>query len=101
MTLDQLLLQHAMAGHPLPYSIEQDWTWEVLDADRRIVIKCSSYELAREFVKSAEKRDREDRAIEATFSPEWRELLNILSVYRCRSATDEPSDIDRNTEETP
>lgn len=49
--------------HPLPWRIEQDWTYEVYDAKDRIVLKCINWAEAHEFVTLAEELVAEDKKL--------------------------------------
>lgn len=35
-------INSALYKYPLPWRIEQDWTWEVMDVAGQIVMKCQS-----------------------------------------------------------
>lgn len=47
------LVGHVMSGHPLPWTIEIDWTVEVIDALGGVVIKCMNTDEANEIMASA------------------------------------------------
>ena len=54
MMLRELLFQ-ALLNHPLPWRIEQDWTYEVTASDDYIIAKCRTRQEAEEFISFAEK----------------------------------------------
>lgn len=49
----RLLVRHLMAGHPLPWRLEFDWTVEITDANDAVVIKCMHVDEANEIVAMA------------------------------------------------
>ena len=48
------MLTHAVITHPLPWRIEQDWTWEVIAANGATVAKCQTPAEAQAIVSLAE-----------------------------------------------
>lgn len=48
------VLDHAVISHPLPWRVEQDWTWEVTAADGAVVAKCQTCAEAQAVVSAAE-----------------------------------------------
>ncbi len=62
--LEELAFQ-TFLNHPLPWKIEQDWTWEVIASDGHIVAKCPSREEADAVVAWAEAKEHELAVFEA------------------------------------
>jgi len=50
VTLEELMVRTLMRGHEHPLRVEQDWTYEVLDKDNEIVLKCMTFAQAAMFV---------------------------------------------------
>lgn len=48
------VLDHALLAHPLPWRVEQDWTWEVIAADGATIAKCMTPSQAQAVVALAE-----------------------------------------------
>jgi hypothetical protein len=48
------LLLHAVLTHPLPWTVDRDWTHEVVAADGIVIAKCPTAELAQAIVAKAE-----------------------------------------------
>lgn len=51
----RFVLLHALLSHPLPWRVDQDWTWEVLAADGATIAKCRTPEQAQAVVSLAER----------------------------------------------
>jgi hypothetical protein len=49
----------AYLQHPLPWRIERDWTWEVLDAEGKRVASCQTPERAEAVVAWGKKTEEE------------------------------------------
>jgi hypothetical protein len=59
------LLSNMVIEHPLPWKVEQDWTWEVYDASGKLVVKLGSYDAATTLLEKAESaRKRIDSALD-------------------------------------
>jgi hypothetical protein len=59
------LLRHAVLNHPLPWTVERDWTFEVTAKDGTIIAKCMTHERAATIIAMAEQvRDDLDKAAE-------------------------------------
>ena len=56
--LEELAFQ-TFLDHPLPWKIEQDWTWEVTASDGCIIAKCRSREVAEAVVAWAVNKEHE------------------------------------------
>lgn len=63
----RFVLRHALLAHPLPWRIEQDWTWEVLAADGATIAKCMTPAQAQAVVSLAETMTAEDAAATREF----------------------------------
>lgn len=50
------LLTHAVLYHPLPWYIDRDWTYEVRDDDKALVVKCQSEEEAEAVIEMANEK---------------------------------------------
>jgi len=61
------LVRHLMIGHPLPWSLEFDWTVEITDANNAIVIKCMHVDEALEIVGLAKFLTVDDNAAREEF----------------------------------
>ena len=48
------LLSHQLFTHPLPWTIEEDWTLEVIASDRVIIAKCRTQYEAEEIIEAAQ-----------------------------------------------
>lgn len=66
------LVDDKLVNYPLPWTIETDWTTEVVTVavPRRIVMKFPNAALAEAFMKMAEQIDRENKAFEKEFERE-------------------------------
>lgn len=51
-------------GHQWPWKIEQDWTWEVIDASGQVVTKCQRRSQAEALIELAREIREEQAAIE-------------------------------------
>ena len=81
------LLHNQLLSHPLPWTIEQDWTWEVTAADGALIAKCPSYERARALVDAAEEMARKSLEAEECIEREMQLLDEDLRTgrkNRCR-----------------
>ena len=49
----KLILEELIEEHPLPWTIDQDWTWEVTASDGHIIAKISydTFKEAKELIK--------------------------------------------------
>jgi hypothetical protein len=54
------LLRALLARHPLPWTIDQDWTWEVIAADGTCIAKFQKHDEAYDMVRYAEEFKAED-----------------------------------------
>ena len=52
---EDAIVRNVMLSHPLPWRVEQDWTWEVIDAKGAVVAKCMTYARATAVVALAER----------------------------------------------
>jgi hypothetical protein len=48
-----LFIRSHLDGHPLPWRVERDWMYEVLDAAGALVVKCETPEMAEDIVAEA------------------------------------------------
>lgn len=58
------LLRDTIIGHPLPWHIVEDWTFEVVAADGKIVAKCMLREEADALIAEASRLDNEAKETE-------------------------------------
>ncbi len=56
-----VLVRALITRHPLPWCIEQDWTFEVMDANNRCFLKMRTYAAASELIDHADRLAAEDK----------------------------------------
>lgn len=66
-SVQSLLIGNLLGKHPLPWIVERDWTWEVLDACHRVVAKFPCAADARNLVDYATELDAELRASDLSY----------------------------------
>jgi hypothetical protein len=62
------MILNAITNHPLPWTVEEDWTMEVTDASGHIVVKCQSAEEASAIINLAQELNEELAKAEISFA---------------------------------
>lgn len=63
--ITRLLMYVTLDRHPLPWRVERDWTYEVLDVAGAVVVKCPTPEIAADVVAEAERIDADRKRFAA------------------------------------